>query len=241
MIQRTIPNPYQSMYRTLIAAAFLMNIPAVMMMMSGKSSMTSMFGFVQFVMFGAGVGLLVHGKSIVRSILHLLNGPMLLEWSYETTQWKGFAESEFRQRRLATMTVMVVLLLTGPAAAFAGFGGITVNDGMLLGTILGVSGFGVMNMYARGVLRRSGLPPFEAFIAAEGAFINGVLIDWTSSRTKLVSIQLTGNGKKKELLLRYSVPTLRGRKEKEITVPVPAGQEQSATGAVAEISRRITA
>lgn len=239
MIQRTIPNPFQSLYRTLIAAAFLMNIPAVMMMMSGNKAMTSMFGLVQFLMFGAGVGLLVHGKSIVRSILHLLNGRMLIEWTYESDQWKEFSAEEFRQRRLATMSVMVVLLLTGPAAALAGLGGISINDGMVLGTILGVSGYGVMNMYARGVLRRSGLPPFEAFIAAEGAFVNGVFIDWSSSRTKLVSILLTGSGKKKAVLLRYSVLTLRGRREKEITIPVPSGEEQTAANAITEISRRV--
>jgi hypothetical protein len=235
MIQRNIPNPFQSMYRTLIAAAFLMNIPAVMMMMSGNRAMTSMFGLVQFLMFGAGVALLIHGKSIVRNILHLLNGPMLLHWTYDEDHWKEFSREEFRQRRLATIAVLVSLLLAGPAASLAGFGGISINDGMLLGSILGLTGFGVMNMYARGVLKRSGLPPFEAFIAAKGAFINGVFIDWSTSGTILLDIRLDGRGKAALLVLRYSVRTLKGRREKEITVPVPNGNQQDASAAIGTI------
>ncbi|NUN70394.1 MAG: hypothetical protein HUU02_11855 [Bacteroidetes bacterium] len=238
MIQRTIPNPYQRMYRTLIAAAFLMNIPAVMMMMSGNSPMTSMFGLIQFVMFGAGVALLVHGKSIVRSILHLLNGPMLVHWSYETDQWTAFAAEEFRRRKLLTMAVMTMLLLSGPAAAFVGIGGISVNDGMLLGAILGFCGFAVMELQARGVLRRSALPPFEAFIAADGAFINGVFIDWSGGKNGLTEIRVERNGKRSEVVIDYTERTIKGRQARRITVPVPAGEEQNAAAAAEQLNRK---
>jgi len=242
MIQRTIPNPYQSLYRTLIVTAFLMNIPAVVLMMSGNRTLTMLLGLTQFVMFFAGVLFLITGKQQVRNILHLLNGTVLVEWSYDTFHWTRFVETTFLRQRKNALFSMIAVLLGGPGFALLGISAMTLNDGMVLGTILALCSYGIMTFYARSVKRRSERPPFEAFIAESGAFINGVFIDWSAAGTTLHTVSIINDTETnlRGLRIQYSVRSWNGRLRSEITAPIPNGKDHEAAAVISALSSKVS-
>lgn len=239
MIQREIPNPYKSLYRTLIIAAFVMNIPAVISMMSGNTIITMYLGMAQFIMFIVGVIFLISGKQEVRGILRLLEGNLLAHWTYEQFHWKKSSEMEFHRQRQNAMSTMLVFLLVGPLAGWFGFNGMTLMMGITLGTLLGIFSFGIGMIYASSVLKKSKKPPFEAFISDSAAFINGIFVDWSSTgisliRAKISSDQDTGSP---SLLITYSVRGRYGVQERELFVPIPNDKSQEAHTVVKKLNQ----
>lgn len=241
MNQRELPNPYQPLFRTLIITAFLLNIPAVVLLMSGFRSVTSMIGLIQFAMFGGGVLLLIRGKRIVRETYRLLNEPLLAQWTYSAYPWEHFSIEQDRRYRKLSVMVLVAGLFTGAAAGFAGIGGMSPNDGLMTGSILGGTALGVVLFHARSVSRRAARPPFEAFIGRTGAFVNGMLLRWHQSPLKLHSADLEGVFPQGPLMLvlHYSTPLLRNRDFRHIFIPVPEDRKKEAEHVVSVLTQYI--
>lgn len=241
MIQRSIPNPYQHLFRILIISAFLINIPAVTMMMSGNRTLTMLFGLFQFMMFFGGVALLIYGKKEVRDIIQFLRGEMLAHWEFDAFYWKQYSTAEQIRLRKYSLLLMVFFLIAGPAAALIGLAGMKLNDGIILGTVLGAASFGIFTFYIRSLVKRSERPPFEAFIGVSGAFINGVFIPWGSAGVPLEGISIDKNTDSgiRSIRISYSVRSWIGKLKKEIFVPIPKGKENEAKTIVSTISSAV--
>lgn len=230
MIHREIPNPYQPLFRSLIAGAFLMNIPAVIALLSGHRLITTYLGVFQFMMFILGIVLLVKGKQQVRGIMKMLQGELLVHWTYPSFQWKRYAEMEYRRNMKEAMITMVVFLLAGPLLAYIGYKDMSLTYGIVIGSLLGLFGGAIGIVHARGILRRSKKPPFEAMISKDAAFINGVFIDWTAANVRLADVDILQESGESlpSILLKYSLRGKYGRQHKELHVPIPNGSMNDA-------------
>ncbi len=238
MIERTIPNPYQNLYRTLIAAAFLMNVPAVILLMSGNQTITMFFGLAQFLMFFLGVIFLITGKKEVRGILRLLQGELIVHWTYDRFLWKRFADAELRRQQQNAASTLAAFLVAGPLLALTGYKGMTMNEGIVLGISLGIFAYGVGMIHARGVHKRSARPPFEAFIGPSSAFINGTYLDLTESNIRLTNIAVgndpdTGHS---SIVISYAKRGRHGMHHWELMVPIPDGKKDEAARVIARWS-----
>lgn len=238
MIIRDIQNPYQYLFRTLIVGAFALNIPALIFMMSGNSLITMYLGLTQFMMFTIGVVFLIKGKQDVRSIIRLLNGELLAHWTYNQTHWSTFAHAEYKRQKENAIVTMVVFLIAGPLLAWIGYKDMTMSDGVAIGVVLGIFTFGIGMVYARNVLKRSEQPPYEAFISLASAYINGILLDWTSSGIVFLGASVAKDIESNDssIMIRYKVRGRYGYQEKEMFVPIPSEKKDEAQTIAAKLN-----
>lgn len=164
MNHREIINPYRSLYRTMIVAAFLLNAIALFGFGVGNRDIAFWIGSLQFALFGLGIGVLIIGRIRAHTVsTSLRDNTILAQWTLSNEEADRWAKRSYARNKNVTSIAMIIALIAGPVIALRP-GSISMESGFFLGVLLGGITFVTGRMYAYDSYRRHLSPPSDVVI-----------------------------------------------------------------------------
>lgn len=222
MIKHDIINPYRSLYRTFIVAAFLLNGIALFGFGVGNRDVAFWIGFTQFTLFALGIALLILGRKHAHTIeIALQKKDSLAHWTLPKESVDRWAGARYTKNKNLAGIATVMMLFAGSLIAFVSRD-MSSESGFMLGTILGAIAFLTGRMYAYDTFRRNVSPPHEAVITAEAMSVFNQLYRWNSFDKKLIRVDVVaGDAVESRHALSFTYRSLYRLQNGESTVLVP--------------------
>lgn len=222
MIKHDIINPYRSLYRTFIVAAFLLNGIALFGFGVGNRDVAFWIGFTQFTLFALGIALLILGRKHAHTIeIALHKKEFLAHWTLPKESVDRWAGARYTKNKNLTGIVTVFMLFAGPLTAFVSQE-MSSESGFMLGAILGGIAFLTGRMYAYDTFRRNASSPHEAIITAEAISVFNQLYRWNSFDKKLIRVDVVdSDAVQSRYALSFTYRSLYRLQKGESTVLVP--------------------
>jgi hypothetical protein len=231
MTRHDIINPYRSLYRTFIVAAFLLNGIALFGFGVGNKDVAFWIGFTQFALFGLGIALLILGRKHAHTIeLALSKKDFLAHWMLPKESVDRWAGTRYTTNKNLTGVVTVIMLFAGPLTGFVSQE-MSTESGFMLGTILGAIAFLTGRMYAYDTFRRNASPPHEAIITAKAISVFNQLYRWNSFDKKLIRVDVVdGDAVQSRYALSFTYRSLYRlhKGESTVLVPIPSDKRDEA-------------
>ena len=163
---------------------------------------------------------------------------LLAHWVYDPIQVEEQAQRDLRETRARNRTLFLVMagFMVVCIVLFAAYGYLSGEGdnmpgfiGLMLGVLLLLAAFafGMPFLQYRRAMRSSR----EAYIAANGLYINGALHTWNAPLAGLDDVSLVADGEGARLVfsLRYVTRVgTTGYETYTVEVPVPRGEEETA-------------
>jgi hypothetical protein len=179
----------------------------------------------------------------LRSILAGQN--LLAHWVYPPADLEAQVQRERREQSrhnrillaiVAGWTLLFVVLFTAMGFLSGQGDSMPLFIGIMLGVlaIVAAFAFGMPHLQARRARRSSG----EAFIAADGLYLNGALSTWNPPLNALDGVSMVEDGGKARLVFHLRSRTGPASfQDYTVEVPVPPGQEEVAMGVAGRLQR----
>jgi hypothetical protein len=160
---------------------------------------------------------------------------LLVHWTYTPQLWQSYTEKEYADEKAEKKGLFIVLstIAIGTGLFFL----FTTADGdYILLAMLGLIGLCAFawqfSAWYYFLQNKSGTR--EAYAAIEAVYMNRRLYAWRFFSGKLLHVRIREGNSLTTLVFHYSVPLVFGRQTYVVRVPVPEGQEETASKIIEE-------